>query len=146
MKSDLMIAIGDFVREAHFTCSGVHDFILNSELYAPAESKILSCLSVISGDYPAELFSTLDRSLRFGCEVGIEDHPRLRGLNIPPTGSGGSGYPVATKTLLIVGTGDTMLALNKATGEQVGTFRLNDANGEAIGRVTGTPMTYMHEG
>ncbi len=50
---------------------------------------------------------------------GHEDHPRPRGLNIPPTGSGGSGYPVATKTLLIVGTGDTILALNKATGEQV---------------------------
>jgi hypothetical protein len=73
MKSNLKFAIGDFVREAHVTCSGVHDFILNSELYAPAESKILSCLSVIFGDYPAELFSMPDRSLRFGFEVGIED-------------------------------------------------------------------------
>ena len=77
---------------------------------------------------------------------GIENHPKLRGLNIPPTGGGGWAYPLVTKTLLIAAHGGDMLAMDKATGELLAKLELRDANGEALGRVSGSPMTYMHEG
>jgi quinoprotein glucose dehydrogenase len=76
----------------------------------------------------------------------MEGHPRLRGLNLPPTGRGSWAYPLATKTLVIAGNRAGITALNKATGEMIGTFRLNDADGKPLGRLTGAPMTYMHEG
>ncbi len=76
----------------------------------------------------------------------MSGHPKLRGLNIPPTGSGSWAYPLATKTLVIAGNRAGITALNKATGETIGNFRLNDADGNPLGRLTGAPMTYMHEG
>jgi hypothetical protein len=60
------------MSETHFTCSGVHDLLVDSELHALAESKILSGLSVIFGDYPAKYFSVFDWSLRFRFEFRIE--------------------------------------------------------------------------
>ena len=77
---------------------------------------------------------------------GIEDHPRLKGLNIPPTGGGGWAYPMTTKTLLIAGKGENLLALDKATGELIAEHEMKDASGKSLGRVTGLPMTYMHKG
>ncbi len=77
---------------------------------------------------------------------GIQNHPRLKGLNIPPTGGGGMAFPLATKTLLIAGHGGNLLAMDKATGELIAKLELKDANGEYLGRISGAPMTYMHEG
>jgi quinoprotein glucose dehydrogenase len=55
-------------------------------------------------------------------------------------------HPLATKSLVIAGKKSFILALDKTTGQRIGVFRLNDANGNAVGVVTGSPMTYMHEG
>jgi quinoprotein glucose dehydrogenase len=77
---------------------------------------------------------------------GRENHPKLRGLNIPPTGGGQWGYPLATKSLVIVGKGNAIIALDKTTGERLGAFRLKDANGKTLGRVSGAPMTYLFKG
>jgi quinoprotein glucose dehydrogenase len=55
-------------------------------------------------------------------------------------------HPLATKSLVIAGYKSLLLALDKTTGKRVGVFPLNDANGKAFGAVTGSPMTYMHEG
>ena len=77
---------------------------------------------------------------------GVENHPRLKNLNIPPTGGGGWAFPLATKTLLIAGHTGNLLAMDKATGELIAKLELKDANGRTMGRVSGAPMTYMHEG
>ncbi len=77
---------------------------------------------------------------------GVENHPRLKGLDIPPTGGGGWAHLLTTKTLLIAGHGGNLLAMDKATGKLIATLELNDASGEFVGRVTGLPMTYLHEG
>ena len=77
--------------------------------------------------------------------TGIENHPRLRGLDIPPTGGGGWAYPMTTRTLLIAGHGDNMLALDKATGKLITELELKNSSGRSLGRVTGLPLTYMHE-
>jgi quinoprotein glucose dehydrogenase len=77
---------------------------------------------------------------------GPRDHPKLKGLDLPPMGGGGRAFPLATKTLLIVGHDTRLLALDKATGRTIGELDLRDAEGRALGRVTGAPMTYMHRG
>ena len=77
---------------------------------------------------------------------GMENHRRLRGLNVPPTGGMGMSFPMATKTLLFAGRGGNLIAMDKATGEIIGELGLNGADGTALGRVSGAPMTYMHEG
>ena len=76
----------------------------------------------------------------------LRNHPKLRDLDLPPLGGEGRGGPVVTKTLLVSaltagGTtgGPRLVARNKATGEEVGSF---DLPAGAIG----TPMTYMHGG
>jgi quinoprotein glucose dehydrogenase len=72
---------------------------------------------------------------------GEKNHPKLRGLNLPPMGGGGMGaYPLATKTLLFAGKANRIIALDKATGEIIGMVKTSE------GKVTGAPMTYMHEG
>ena len=77
---------------------------------------------------------------------GIENHPRLKGLNIPPTGGGGWAYVMTTKTLVIAGHGGELLALDKATGKLIAKVELKDSSGTSLGRVTGAPMTYLHKG
>ena len=77
---------------------------------------------------------------------GIEDHPRLKGLNIPHTGGGFWAYPMATKTLVLGGKGSNLLFLDKASGEYLGKFELRDADGNSLGGISGAPMTYMHNG
>ena len=42
------------------------------------------------------------------------------------------------------GHGSNLLAWDKATGEEIGKLGLRSA--EISGRVSGAPMTYMHEG
>ncbi len=77
---------------------------------------------------------------------GIENHPRLKALNIPPTGGGLWAYPMATKTMLLGAQRDKVLGLDKSTGKQFGTLNLNDMSGGKFVRVTGAPMTYMFNG
>ncbi|MCH7908285.1 MAG: pyrroloquinoline quinone-dependent dehydrogenase [Candidatus Hydrogenedentes bacterium] len=77
---------------------------------------------------------------------GVEGHPRLKDLDLPPTGGGGLAFPLVTKTLLFGAHGDDLLALDKATGDLIATLELKDAKGRSLGNVTGAPITYMHEG
>ncbi len=77
---------------------------------------------------------------------GIENHPRLKGLNIPPTGGGGWAYPMATKTMLFGAKDGDLLGLDKSTGKRFGKLELNGMGDGGFGRVTGAPMTYMHNG
>ena len=77
---------------------------------------------------------------------GIENNPLLKGLDIPPTGGGGWAYPMTTKTLLIAGHDKSLFAMAKATGDLIAELELKDASGKSLGRVTGLPMTYLHEG
>jgi quinoprotein glucose dehydrogenase len=77
---------------------------------------------------------------------GPIDHPKLKHLNLSPMGHGGWAFPLATKTLLIAGHNDKMVAMDKRTGESIGEVNLRSAAGEALGRVSGAPMTYMHKG
>ena len=74
----------------------------------------------------------------------IRNHPRLRGLDLPPLGGdGGRNGPVLTQTLLIYtlsaggsDDGPRLVAYDKSSGELRGSV---DLPGGAIG----TPMTYM---
>jgi len=80
---------------------------------------------------------------------GPRDHPALRGLDLPPLGSGVHTCPLVTKTLLIAadggdymfqGHGEPLLrAFDKTTGAVVGEVPLP-------ARVQGCPMSYLHEG
>ncbi|HWA23470.1 MAG TPA: PQQ-binding-like beta-propeller repeat protein [Caulobacterales bacterium] len=76
----------------------------------------------------------------------VRNHPALKGMTIPPTGSIGKVGVLATKTLLIAGDGTTttgadgvlgawLRAYDKRTGAEVGKVRMDT-------RVTGSPMTY----
>jgi quinoprotein glucose dehydrogenase len=77
---------------------------------------------------------------------GYENHPKLKHLNLPPTGGGGKGLPLLTKSLLYAGMRDKLYAFDKVTGKEIGTAPINDENGNGIGYFTGAPMTYMHNG
>ena len=81
-------------------------------------------------------------------EVILKRHllPKLKELNIPRTGGGGWAYPMTTRTLLIAGHGDSMLALDKASGKLIADLELKNSDGRSLGRVTGLPLTYMHKG
>jgi glucose dehydrogenase len=77
----------------------------------------------------------------------IRQHPRLKGLNLPPLG-GDSTFsgPLLTKTLLIYALtaggshdGPRLVAYDKATGKELAS---TDLPGAAIG----TPMTYLLDG
>lgn len=76
----------------------------------------------------------------------VKNHPALKGLNIPRTGSQGKVGVLVTKTLVIAGDGTAttgadgrrggwLRAYDKATGRELGAVRIP-------GRVTGSPMTY----
>ena len=80
----------------------------------------------------------------------VRNHPALAGLDIPRTGRIGRVGTLVTKTLLIAaepGTfttpsgdvGAMLRAYDKATGEEVGAVYMPTG-------VSGSPMTYMHEG
>ena len=82
----------------------------------------------------------------------IKNHPLLKGVNIPRTGStdGRAAGTLVTKTLLIAGEeqvfttptgqrGAMLRAYDKATGEEVGAVYLQAG-------VTGLPMTYLVDG
>jgi quinoprotein glucose dehydrogenase len=74
----------------------------------------------------------------------IRNHPRLKGLNLPPVG-GDSNFsgPLLTKTLLIYALtaggstgGPRLVAYDKATGKEL-------ASADLPGAAVGTPMTYL---
>lgn len=77
---------------------------------------------------------------------GIENHPKLKHLNLPPTGGGGWANPVITKTMLIAGKSGTMIGLDKATGEIIDTLRIDQMGVQGLGYVSGMPITYMQNG
>ena len=55
-------------------------------------------------------------------------------------------FPLTTKTLLIVARSNRLLAMDKATGETIAEVKLEDADGESLGTVSGGPLTYMQAG
>jgi quinoprotein glucose dehydrogenase len=94
---------------------------------------------------------------------GPRDHPLLKPLNLPPLGHPGRSAPLATRTLLFVGEGDSIMAsmertpkgmpLSLAPGAGGHKFRaLDKATGQVVWETefpagtTGAPMTYMFEG
>ena len=80
----------------------------------------------------------------------VREHPDLQGVTIPRTGRQGRVGTLITKTLVIAGEGGTfttpsgevgamLRAYDKATGEEVGEVYMPAS-------VSGSPMTYMHDG
>lgn len=71
---------------------------------------------------------------------GPIDHPALKDLNLGPIGGFSRGFPLLTKTLLIIVSGGeyNLRAFDKVTGELV--YRT-----ELPGRVSAAPITYIHE-
>jgi quinoprotein glucose dehydrogenase len=80
----------------------------------------------------------------------VRNHPKLKGLDIPKTGQGGSVGLAITKTLVILGDpqltttpehprGAMLRAYDKKTGEQVGAVYMP-------AQQSGSPMTYLANG
>jgi quinoprotein glucose dehydrogenase len=80
----------------------------------------------------------------------VRNHPKLKGMNIPKTGQGGSVGLVITKTLVILGDpqitttpehprGAMLRAYDKKSGEQVGAVYMP-------AQQSGSPMTYIANG
>jgi glucose dehydrogenase len=74
--------------------------------------------------------------------------PIFAGVTLPPVGARGQAQIIATKTLLVYGTGRNggvpgtppqIFAVDKATGKQVGAVKIPS-------RTTAMPMTFMHQG
>jgi quinoprotein glucose dehydrogenase len=72
--------------------------------------------------------------------------PLFSGVTLPPAGGRGQAQIIATRTLVIHGTGRNgqdnppgLYALDKATGRQVGKVQIPS-------RTTAVPMTFMHQG
>jgi quinoprotein glucose dehydrogenase len=75
-------------------------------------------------------------------------HPLFAGVTLPPVGARGQAQAIATKSLVIYGTGRSggppnappqLYAVDKATGKQVGAVKIPS-------RTTAMPMTFMHQG
>jgi quinoprotein glucose dehydrogenase len=73
--------------------------------------------------------------------ANVKNHPALKGVNIPKTGSPRNVGLLVTKTLLFAGDGtDNLLhAYDKKTGEDIAQIPMP-------GMQTGVPMTYVHQG
>ena len=80
----------------------------------------------------------------------VRTHPKLKGLDIPKTGQGGSVGLVITKTLVILGDpqvtatpgrprGAMLRAYDKQTGKEVGAVWIP-------AQQSGSPMTYLADG
>jgi quinoprotein glucose dehydrogenase len=74
----------------------------------------------------------------------VKNHPLLRGVNVPRTGSQSRAGVLATKTLLFAGEGyggqPMFRAYDKRTGEILWETRI------PAGAQTGLPLTYIHRG
>ena len=93
---------------------------------------------------------TIDWSVPNG--DGPRDHPLLKGLNLPPLGQPGRGSPLLTKSLLFVGEGSGLVAVNPPGGGG-NIFRAYDKGTGAVvwsmdlgAGTTGSPMTYSLNG
>ena len=82
--------------------------------------------------------------------IGPIDHPRLKGLGLPPIGTNARGMILATKSLLFVtegsgrtgsakGGGPNIRALDKETGKELASVKLP-------GNASGVPMSYILDG
>ncbi len=73
----------------------------------------------------------------------IRNHPALRGVQIPRTGSNGHANLLVTRTLLFYGEGrgggPQFHAVDKATGQEIASVQLPAATNAA-------PITYLHNG
>ena len=71
----------------------------------------------------------------------IREHPRLKGLEVPPTGQLVHGITMPTKTLLLTAPGGdpVLYALDKRTGKRLGTVKLPAPGQYGM-------MGYLHEG
>jgi quinoprotein glucose dehydrogenase len=83
---------------------------------------------------------------------GPRDHPLLKGLELPPLGQPGRGSPLLTKSLLFVGEGSPLVAVNPPGGGG-NIFRAYDKTTGAVlwsidlgAGTTGSPMTYAVNG
>jgi quinoprotein glucose dehydrogenase len=72
--------------------------------------------------------------------------PLFAGVELPPLGGRGQAQIIATKSLLVYGTGrygsdnpPQLYAVEKATGKQVGAVKIPS-------KTTAVPMTFMHKG
>ena len=83
-----------------------------------------------------------------GMNAVTSPSPLFAGVTLPPQPAGGQAQVIATKTLLIYGTGrlggprgatPQIFAVDKATGKQIGAVKIPS-------RTTAVPMTFMHEG
>ena len=93
---------------------------------------------------------TIDWSVPNG--DGPRDHPLLKALNLPPLGQPGRGSPLLTKSLLFVGEGSALVAVNPPGGGG-NIFRAYDKGTGAVlwamdlgAGTTGSPMTYAVNG
>jgi quinoprotein glucose dehydrogenase len=85
---------------------------------------------------------------------GPRDHPAIKHLNLPPLGQPSRDMPLLTKTLLLVGQGDTIMVRTPPGGGGNGNkIRAYDKQtGAVLGEVqlpagtTGAMITYMHKG
>ena len=93
---------------------------------------------------------TIDWSVPNG--DGPRDHPLLKGLNLPPLGQPGRGSPLLTKSLLFVGEGSPLVAVNPPGGGGNIFRAYNKATGTVLWSMdlgagtTGSPMTYAVNG
>ena len=80
----------------------------------------------------------------------VREHPDLRGLTIPRTGRQGRVGTLITQTLVVAGEGGTFTASSGEVGAMLRAY--DKATGEEVGEVympapvSGSPMTYMHDG
>ena len=81
---------------------------------------------------------------------GVRNHPKLKGMNIPKTGQGGSVGLLVTKTLVILGDPQTTTTPDHPRGAMLRGY--DKATGKEVGAVwmpapqSGSPMTYSVDG
>ena len=80
----------------------------------------------------------------------VREHPDLQGLTIPRTGRQGRVGTLITQTLVVAGEGGTFTTPSGEVGAMLRAY--DKATGEEVGQVympapvSGSPMTYMHDG
>jgi quinoprotein glucose dehydrogenase len=80
----------------------------------------------------------------------VRNHPKLKGMDIPKTGQGGSVGLIVTKTLVILGDNQVTTNDDHPRGAMLRAY--NKQNGDQVGAVwmpaqqSGGPMTYLADG
>jgi quinoprotein glucose dehydrogenase len=84
--------------------------------------------------------------------TGPQQHPLLKELNLPPLGQPGRAAPLLTRTLLFLGEGDAIAAVNPPGGGGTRFRAYDKATGAVVWETdlaagtTGAPMTYSVNG